>query len=1124
MTGMSLAMDAGAAPVAQAVDTRTAPTAPPPTTEERFDPVADPAAVVISGEARFTLLTPQLIRLEYAPGGKFEDRASLGFVNRKLPVPKFVQASADGTLTIKTDALTLRYKVGSGPFTAANLQIDLSAGDKTITWNPETPDKGNLLGTTRTLDGVSGSCPLEPGILSRSGWAVVDESKRPLFGAGGTFAARTEGVLDWYFFGYGPNYKQALADFTKVAGRIPLPPRYVFGAWWSRYWAYSADELKELVAEFEKNDVPLDVLVIDMDWHLDGWTGYTWNPKYFPDPAGFLKWTHERGLKTTLNLHPAEGVGKQESPFADFCKALGLDPEKTERVPFDCTDPKYMDAYFKLLHHPLEKQGIDFWWMDWQQGRETKVSGLDPLFALNHLHWRDQALRERETNLRPLVFSRWGGIGNHRYQIGFSGDTFCNWPSLAFQPYFTATAGNVGYAYWSHDIGGHQPGQVEPELYTRWVQWGAFSPILRTHTTKNPLAERRIWKFELPYFEAMRAAFHLRYLLIPYIYTQARISHESGLPLCRPMYLDWPQAAESYVFTNQYMFGEDLLVAPVTTPLDPTSERALVRVWLPPGSTWTNWFTGRTYEGGEIATLLVPLDEIPLFVRGGAIIPMQPKGLRSDPPADAPLVFATFPGEHGAGRRYDDSRVGPGHVRGEYEWTNVSQEHSPGQRLITIAPRQGRVPGSPESRSVEIRVCYTRPPEEVLLNGEPLKQGEPGTPDTWSYDLDHFAAVIRTRPLPADKPATILVQEQPEDLDDITLRKGLREQVKLLQSVSGLLGRSTPQTIREATEFMRTPPHNGRFWTHNIVVRWPHLLLDTSKLVLDEPRRSTAIIRLCGLAVEIDAGIPEDEPKQLAAFLRITPTLDVPAVKELSGALLLSNDAGWEPASEVSTQFYDVPQGTIAGLDARFKTDGTVQTATLTGAVRVQFAELIAEVKVSRTIFPSINNWWVTGPFDLSKLGLLRPGQPESGFDPAAEFDGKYDVKVTWKECQRPFKPGARVTDEHFVHLHEFFGRRYENAVAYAQTFLHSPKEQDAILAFGTDDGAVVWVNGGEVYRKDIGRAYSAKEERVKIRLRQGANPLLLKISQQGGDWGFGAHVESLDGQPLSEVKAYLAP
>src|SRR5204863_6819110 len=189
---------------------------------------------------------------------------------------------------------------------------------KQMSWRPGMEDKGNLMGTTRTLDGALGGNtrePIDPGLISRDGWVLVDDSSRPLFDSADFSFTQGEKSpwpwvmqrpagerQDWYFIGYGHNYKQALSDFAKVAGRNPLPPRFAFGTWWSRYWAYSDAQLRDLAKQFREHDVPLHLLVIDMDWHLDGWTGYPWNPQYFPDPDGFLTWVHEQGLRGTLHL------------------------------------------------------------------------------------------------------------------------------------------------------------------------------------------------------------------------------------------------------------------------------------------------------------------------------------------------------------------------------------------------------------------------------------------------------------------------------------------------------------------------------------------------------------------------------------------------------------------------------------------------------------------------------------------------------------------------------------------------------------------------------------------------------------------------------------------------------
>ena len=306
--------------------------------------------------------------------------------------------------------------------------------------------------------------------MARFGWAVVDDSRSLVFTPDGWLEPRqTPGNIDLYFFGYGLDFSACLGDFQQVAGGVPLIPRWILGNWWSRYWQYSEAELLGLMDEFKAYDVPLSVCIVDMDWHLtqtgntsSGWTGYTWNRLLFPDPPAFLAALHARGLKTALNLHPAEGIHPHEEQYIDFARWMGLDPEDGEPIRFDCADRRFMQGYFELLHHPLEAQGVDFWWLDWQQGARTSLPGLDPLWWLNHLHFYDAA---RGGGKRPFIFSRWGGLGNHRYPIGFSGDTVVGWDALDFQPAFTAAAANVGYGWWSHDLGGHMGGVEDDELY-----------------------------------------------------------------------------------------------------------------------------------------------------------------------------------------------------------------------------------------------------------------------------------------------------------------------------------------------------------------------------------------------------------------------------------------------------------------------------------------------------------------------------------------------------------------------------------------------------------------------------------------------------------------------------------
>ncbi|MDE7396810.1 MAG: alpha-xylosidase, partial [Muribaculum sp.] len=438
-----------------------------------------------------------------------------------------------------------------------------------------------------TLDGFNGNLDLggnpmklEKGLLATDGWTLVDDSSSLLFDPSQDWTWVKErkskkGAQDWYFMAYGHDYKQALKDFTLFAGDVPLPPRYAFGFWWSRFWSYTDNEIRDLVNRFKTYDIPLDVLVIDMDWHFTepgkgGWTGYTWNTDIFPEPAEMLKFIKDNNLQITMNLHPAEGVKNYEEKYDALKAYLGLPAADTTDIPFEASNPKFMKGWLDVVLHPMQKDGVDFCWLHLQKCTyDKKIPSLSNTWWLNYTFFSDM---ERNGDLRPILYHRWGGLGNHRYQIGFSGDTFTTWETLDYQPYFNNTASNVLYGYWSHDIGGHLPTdgdfKMDPEMYIRWLQYGAFSPILRVHSTKDTRLKKEPWNYEPRYAEIMRNTIRNRYDMAPYIYTMGRKTHETGLSICRPMYYDYPEAAEAYDMKNEYMFGDQMLVLPITAPMN----------------------------------------------------------------------------------------------------------------------------------------------------------------------------------------------------------------------------------------------------------------------------------------------------------------------------------------------------------------------------------------------------------------------------------------------------------------------------------------------------------------------------------------------------------------------------
>jgi alpha-glucosidase (family GH31 glycosyl hydrolase) len=744
------------------------------------NPIADSKAVVTIGKARFTVLTPEMIRMEWVDDGKFEDHASFVFVNRHLPVPRFDKQVSGSKLSLRTSALTLAYDGSSaeGKFTPDDLSVELTVDGKQVTWRPGMQDTENLQGTTRTLDGALGGKtaePMEQGLISRSGWVVVDDSKRPLFDSDNfsfkegekspwpwVMERPTGDRQDWYFFGYGHEYKKALGDFVKVGGRIPLPPRFAFGTWWSRYWDYSDQEIEEIIHGFRQNSTPLDVFVIDMGWHISleqlkargygdkhdqdqsghylGWSGYTWNNVLFPYPGDFLDRLHADHLKTSLNLHPASGIQPWEASYPAMAKAMGIDPATKQYVAYDITNKKFAENYFNLVLHPLEKQGIDFWWLDWQQEQNTTMPNVKPTWWINYVHFTDQ---EREGK-RPLLFHRWGGLGNHRYQIGFSGDTVSVWDSLAFQPWFTSTAANVGYAYWSHDIGGHMPGAVEPELFTRWVEFGAFSPILRTHTTKNPESERRIWAYPEPFSSILRSTFQLRYKLQPYIYTEARRTYDTGVAFLRPLYYDWPESDEAYQSKNEYLFGDQMLVDPVVTPSDKQSGLATEKVWLPKGE-WIEWPSGKHFTGPTSVDRSFSIDQIPVYVKEGAIVPMQPEMSYTGEKHVDPLIVNVWPlapGQSTSYSLYEDNGIAEQYQHGVYTHTPIKATQSGDALRVEIGPVEGSFAGMLKSRGYTVQLPADWPPASVTVDGVPLRQaGSIGT-GGWSFEGNTLTTMI----------------------------------------------------------------------------------------------------------------------------------------------------------------------------------------------------------------------------------------------------------------------------------------------------------------------------------------------------------------------------------------------
>ena len=710
-----------------------------------YDPVANPQAVITSGSARFTVLTPEMIRIQYSADGRCEDRATFGVVNRRLPVPAFKQTQKDGILEIKTSALTLRYKVG-GVIDASQrspevLNIKMKLNGRDILWYPGKDDAMNLKGTTRTLDGSMGDNKreqLENGLLSRAGWAVIDESPLTKRGDGSTsfvldHKQRGGGIdwwsepvdkqaTDWYFMGYGHQYKKALADYTRVGGRMPMPPLYILGYWYSKYQRYTQQDFMDIATEIQENNIPIDVMIFDMDWHTKGWTGWTWDKTIIPEPEKLIGFMHQRHLKVGLNLHPADGVNNDQEFYTDMIRDLRL-PDTTRNIPWQLEDSTFYKVMFSDILRRREAQGVDFWWLDWQQNlTNPRIAGLGETFWCNHVFYND--MRLNRTDRRPVIFHRWGGLGSHRYPIGFSGDAYTTFGTLAFQPYFTATASNVCFGYWGHDLGGHiQFDDNDPELYLRWMQYGVFTPIFRTHATNREGIERRIWKY--PNFSSLLKTVNLRYRLMPYIYNAAREAYDTGVSICRPLYYDQPEESKAYSTEDEYMFGNDILVAPVVERSKDGISTAR-KVWLPKGA-WYNVQRGKLQEGGTTFSDNYGMEEIPYFYKAGAIIPCFSHVMNLETRPDT-LILEAVPGDGGKLSYYEDTGNDNTYQQGEFTRTLIEQKQLPKGVELIINARTGQFKGMPSVRHYQVEFLAMGKPSAVELDGKMLNT------EAWHYD------------------------------------------------------------------------------------------------------------------------------------------------------------------------------------------------------------------------------------------------------------------------------------------------------------------------------------------------------------------------------------------------------
>ncbi|MHB0998077.1 MAG: glycoside hydrolase family 31 protein [Armatimonadota bacterium] len=759
---------------------------------------------ILLPDLRFQVLSPSLIRMEYSAKGKFTDASTVSVLNRcNWPDVEVDIFEIDGWFTISTPHMNLRFRLDSGPFDTDNLEISWDCNGIKHTWHPGDTDDQNLGGLPPTMDNIA-ELPVVPGALSRKGCFLLDDSKSPIRDLDTQWIIPRDDnqSIDWYFFAYGNDYQHMLHQLSHLLGPIPMIPRYVLGAWFTSRAAYSQNQWQMIAERFRDESLPLDILVLDScSWTNVIWSGYDWDFEQIPDPEGFLRWTKDRGFNVSMNEHYAALTPESDHNFDTIRREMGL-PDDTAEIAHDLADKKYANLFMDLLHKPALDMGLAFWWQDgWAP---ANMDGLDPAMWTREIEYIGS---EQITGKRAFIFCRLGSAwGTHRYGSYFTGDMFSNWPTLAMNVDAAIKGGNILAAWVNHDVGAIFGVKIDDELYLRWMQFGAFSPICRFHS---------LWGMRLPWeygdagIDCYRKFIGLRYSLIPYMYTYSRIAHKTGLPLVSGMYIHYPNQENSYNYPLQFMFGREILIAPITEPGE--GKPVTKDIFLPEGESWFDFFKGDVYKGGLVISYACPLDQMPVFVRAGSIIPMAPPMDFSDEKPVDPLTLDIYAGKPAEFNLYEDDGISLDYRNGNHSSTHISFGHNDlsGDYTIKIGAADGKYDGQPENRRYSIKLHGLLKPESITHNGNVLAQMQDDCSGTgWKWDKQSKVLTIKlSDPLSVYASNDLLiknagtfedymVQQKALDLLDRVRRVKIEEKIKYAALLGGRDHSKPPRVIR----------------------------------------------------------------------------------------------------------------------------------------------------------------------------------------------------------------------------------------------------------------------------------------------------------------------------------------
>lgn len=676
-------------------------------------------AVFQGSNYRITVLTERLVRLELSKDGKFCDAPTLLVKNRNFPVPVFKVEQDESYLVITTKYFMLQYlknKPFLGPKFApdSNLKVVLNNTDKV--WYFGHPEARNFKTTGISLDNMKDDrLKLSKGLYSTDGFALLDDSGNLVIDEIGYVNKSDNGSLDLYLFMYKRDFGLCLRDYFQLTGYPPLIPRYALGVWWNRDRIYSYADTQTIVRTFNRYQIPLSVLLLSEFWHIKDSnnynlhkSGYTFNQDLFPNPGEFIKYMHDRGVKVGVNMDPSEGVRKEEICYPSFIKGVNVPEGQT--IPFNAFDKQFIALYIQNIINPLLNIGVDFLWIDY-------LKDLSSLQALNYYHMNNYKATNR---VRPLILSRNSLVATHMFPVHYSGETIVSWDTLKYLPNYNILAANKGITWWSHDVGGFKDGIEDNELYIRYVQFSTFSPIFRFSAKRGVYYKREPWLWDVKTFTIAREYCWLRHRLIPYIYTEAHNYSKNGVPVVQPLYYNYPEVIDESNYKDEYYFGRELFVAPITKPMDNVMNRSIERVFLPKGI-WYDFKTGKKFVGNKRYVVFYKDEDYPVFAKAGGIIPLANLSEnKNDTNVPKSLEINVFPGQSNTYDLYEDDGITELYKDGFFIVTSIDYNYLKNNYTLIIHPVDGKTAIIPPFRDYKIRFRNTKTADQVelYLNGE----------------------------------------------------------------------------------------------------------------------------------------------------------------------------------------------------------------------------------------------------------------------------------------------------------------------------------------------------------------------------------------------------------------------